>query len=226
MLAAAATLAASVEVPDALAAQAGAAARPAAATFFTRAELALVDELSEMIIPTDDHSPGARAAKVAGYIDARLAEAFEETDRSNWRQGLKLIEDLSTQAGGRGFLESSPEQRLALLQRIAGRMAAAYRDQIQAPGLTERLPKLAAVFSARQIPFEVTTSAGQLPVLTALACPYPDLAEQDRSVCAMERLFFSELLGQRVTLENCRLDGQACCTFQFHPTAEAVAAEV
>ena len=117
-LAAAATLAASVDVPDALAAQAGAAAKPAA-TFFTRAELALVDELSEMIIPTDDHSPGARAAKVAAYIDARLAEAFEEIDRTNWRQGLQLVEAMSKQANGRSFLESSPEQRLALLERMA-----------------------------------------------------------------------------------------------------------
>ena len=116
-LAAAATLAASVEVPEALAAQAG--AKPAATTFFTRGELALLDELSEMIIPTDDHSPGARAAKVASYIDARLAEAFEEMDRTNWREGLKLIEALSKQATGRSFLESPADQRLALLQRIA-----------------------------------------------------------------------------------------------------------
>jgi hypothetical protein len=117
-LAAAATLAASVDVPDALAAQAGATAKPSA-TFFTRAELALVDELSEMIIPTDDHSPGARAAKVAAYIDARLAEAFEDIDRTNWRQGLQLVDALSKQASGRSFLESSREQRLALLERMA-----------------------------------------------------------------------------------------------------------
>ena len=30
--------------------------------FFTPDEFAMVDELSELIIPTDDHSPGARAA--------------------------------------------------------------------------------------------------------------------------------------------------------------------
>jgi hypothetical protein len=60
----------------------------ATATFFTPAELKLVDELSEMIIPADDHSPGARAAKVAAYIDARLAEAFDEADRTRWREGL------------------------------------------------------------------------------------------------------------------------------------------
>jgi gluconate 2-dehydrogenase gamma chain len=115
-LGAAATVAASVEVP--LAGQAGA-KPPAPATFFTRAELALVDELSEMIIPADDHSPGARAAKVANYIDGRLAEAFEASDRMKWREGLTLVDQLSRQATGRSFVESSTEQRLALLQRMA-----------------------------------------------------------------------------------------------------------
>ena len=47
------------------------------ARFFTPAEFALVDELTEMIIPTDAHSPGARAARVAGEIDRRLSESVE-----------------------------------------------------------------------------------------------------------------------------------------------------
>ena len=72
-----------------------------------------------MIIPADEHSPGARAAKVAAYIDARLAEAFDAEDRTTWRDGLKLIEQLSRQASGRPFLESTAAERLALLERIA-----------------------------------------------------------------------------------------------------------
>jgi hypothetical protein len=91
----------------------------ATATFFTPAELRLVDELSEMIIPADDHSPGARAAKVAAYIDARLAEAFDEADRTRWREGLKRIDDLSRSASGKAFLESTPDQRVALLTQIS-----------------------------------------------------------------------------------------------------------
>jgi hypothetical protein len=114
-LAAAATVAASVDVPEVLAGQAPA----PAGTFFTRAELALVDELSEMIIPVDDHSPGARAARVAGYLDARLAEAFDPADRTKWRDGLKLVEQLSKQASGRSFLESSAAQRLSVLEQMA-----------------------------------------------------------------------------------------------------------
>ena len=55
--------------------------QPKAQRFFTPDEFAMVDELSELIIPTDDHSPGARAAKVAEYIDQRLAEAWEEESK-------------------------------------------------------------------------------------------------------------------------------------------------
>lgn len=96
-LGAAATLTASMGVADAL-------AQPAA--FFTREEFALVDELSEMIVPADEHSGGARAANVAAYIDARLAESQDEARKKLWREGLKA------------FPQSSPE-RLAVLTRMA-----------------------------------------------------------------------------------------------------------
>lgn len=87
--------------------------------FFTKEEFALVDELTELIIPTDDHSPGARAALVAGYLDFRLSEAVEETQRTRWRDGLKLIEQLSQEMHGKSFLASSPEQRISLLTLIS-----------------------------------------------------------------------------------------------------------
>ena len=116
-LGAAATVAASLGVAHPLAAQSSAAA--ASQTFFTPDELALVDELSELIIPTDDHSPGARAAKVAAYIDSRLAEAWEEQDRTDWREGLKRIDQLSQESSGKPFMQSSADQRLAVLTRTA-----------------------------------------------------------------------------------------------------------
>jgi hypothetical protein len=87
--------------------------------FFTKEEFALVDELTELIIPADDHSPGARAALVAGYIDFRLSEAVEEAQRTRWRDGLKLVEQLSQEMHGKPFLASSPEQRVSLLTRIS-----------------------------------------------------------------------------------------------------------
>ena len=87
--------------------------------FFTPAEFAVVDELSDMIIPTDQQSGGARAAGVAAYIDARLAESFEPEPPARWRAGLKAVEDLSHELNGKGFMESTPEQRLAVLTKMA-----------------------------------------------------------------------------------------------------------
>jgi hypothetical protein len=113
-LGAAATLTASLGVGETLAQPAAQAL--AAPVFFTPQEFALVDELSEMIIPTDEHSPGARAAGVAAYLDSRLPE-WE--DNGKWRDGLKLVEELSQQTHGKSFMQSSPDERTALLTRMA-----------------------------------------------------------------------------------------------------------
>jgi Gluconate 2-dehydrogenase subunit 3 len=88
--------------------------------FFTAAEFALVDEMSDMIIPTDAQSAGARAAGCAAFIDARLAEAFEQDEPQHWRTGIAAVEALSREMhGGKTFMQASAEQRLALLTRIA-----------------------------------------------------------------------------------------------------------
>lgn len=117
------------------------------------------------------------------------------------------------------------EIRRGLLKRLSKRMAEGYAEQIQGNSVGERMESLAELFTARQIPFEaatVTTADRSLPVLSAHACPYPELAEQDQSICAMERMMFSELLGENVKLSNCRLNGDQCCTFE--PATSVVAA--
>jgi gluconate 2-dehydrogenase gamma chain len=98
---------------------AGGASQTKAPLFFTPEEFALVDELTELISPADDHSPGARAAQVAAYLDFRFSESFEEEPKRIWRDGLKLVEQLSQEMHGKTFLQSSPEQRIALLTRIS-----------------------------------------------------------------------------------------------------------
>lgn len=87
--------------------------------FFTPAEFALTEELTEMIIPADEKSGGAKAAKVAEYIDFRLSEAFDPAQRDQWREGLKTIDALSKEMHGSTFLAAQPDQRTALLTSIA-----------------------------------------------------------------------------------------------------------
>ena len=106
-----------------------------------------------------------------------------------------------------------PKVRRGLLGRIVGHLAADYGSKLAGETLAEKMRSLTELFSERDVPLVVDES-GKLPVLTALACPYPDLAQQDRSVCAMERMLFSELVGEGLKLTGCRLDGASCCTFE------------
>ena len=87
--------------------------------FFTRSQYALVDELTEILIPQDEHSGGARAAGVAAFIDGRLAETFEPADKERWVAGLLLVEAAAQQRGGTPFLQLSPADREAVVADMA-----------------------------------------------------------------------------------------------------------
>jgi Gluconate 2-dehydrogenase subunit 3 len=119
-IAVAATVAASAGGPESLVAQ---------AAFFTKEELALIDELSEIIIPADEHSPGARAARVAAYLDRRLAQDWEQSVRTVWRDGLAVVERLSREMHGKSFLDSSMPERVAVLTRMAQNEAKPQRPE-------------------------------------------------------------------------------------------------
>jgi gluconate 2-dehydrogenase gamma chain len=87
--------------------------------FFTASEFKMVDELAEMIIPADEKSGGAKAARCAEYIDVQLAEAFDQEERDRWRHGLQWMDTVSKQKHGAAFMEATPVQRNELLTGIA-----------------------------------------------------------------------------------------------------------
>ena len=97
--------------------------------FLTAAEFAMLDALTELIIPADAHSPGARAAAVAAYIDGRLAESLEPEWQATWRSGLQAVDGLSRELNAKPFLEATADQRIAVLTR----MAAGEQDPKTAP---------------------------------------------------------------------------------------------
>jgi len=112
--------------------------------------------------------------------------------------------------------------RRGLMQRIAERLAARQPvgSQEATGSLDQRLDSLSQWFRERRIPFAVERGTGDLPVLQALECPYPSLAEQDRGICAVERMLFSQLLDEDVKLSECRLDGHRCCQFEVRPSGD------
>lgn len=87
--------------------------------FFTPEEFLLLDGLTEVIIPTDEHSPGASSARVAEYIDMVVSEAPAERQQL-WRDGLKAVETLSIEMAGAKFMKVGVNSRIEVLTRLAG----------------------------------------------------------------------------------------------------------
>jgi gluconate 2-dehydrogenase gamma chain len=95
------------------------AADPTKPLYFTRREFAILDALTEMIIPADEHSPGAHDAGVAAYIDRTVAEAFLPENKTSWRKGLAAMDAFSSEMNGKPFLEANKQHQTELLTKVA-----------------------------------------------------------------------------------------------------------
>jgi hypothetical protein len=101
-------------------------ARPAAAPFgparapkfFNESQVKTLEALSETIIPADQHSPGAKAARVPEYIDEIIADADEST-KSLWTLGLTAVDKMAEQEYQKKFADCAPSEQIALLEKIA-----------------------------------------------------------------------------------------------------------
>jgi hypothetical protein len=100
-------------------------AGPLAGRFFDAREMALLDELTELIVPADAHSPGARAANVAAFMDAQLAEKDPKIpdwakEREEAKAHLAALDGLCREMhGGRDLLAATGDERVLVLTRAA-----------------------------------------------------------------------------------------------------------
>jgi hypothetical protein len=78
---------------------------------------AYLDEVGETILPATK-SPGAKAARVGSFMAVMVRDCYEPKDQEIFTKGLSQLEDASQKMNGKGFLESTPAQRTALLTAL------------------------------------------------------------------------------------------------------------
>ena len=171
-----------------------------------------------VITSADGGSSGARRRGRPAHVYG-LTEKGVRTGGDNFR-------DLATVLWSEIRRVESPEVRRGLLSRVGSAMAGLYEEQVGGGTLHERLERVAGVFRDRQINCAVEYTSkpdgGPFAVLTNHVCPYPEIAEQDRGICAAERLMLQDHLRTSVSLATCRLDGFDCCRFAVGVGSEAV----
>jgi gluconate 2-dehydrogenase gamma chain len=91
--------------------------KPASYTpqFFTAAQYAAVERLTEIIIPTDA-TPGAKEAGVAEFIDFMVAS--DPDAQYGFRTGLTWLDAYTVESMGKQFMELTLDQQVSLLEPL------------------------------------------------------------------------------------------------------------
>ena len=180
--------------------------------------------VSELALATEVTATAVRQRLTRLMADDLVERHVQRAGRGRPSHRYSLTEKARRQAGA-NFTDLAlvlwneirairdPSVQRGLLDRLAKTMAQMYGPLVEGLSTRERMRSLVLLFADRRVPLEVDQSS-QLPVLRALECPYPELAEQDRGICAVERMMLSKILETDVRLTQCRLDGGACCEFE------------
>jgi DeoR family transcriptional regulator, suf operon transcriptional repressor len=155
-----------------------------------------------------------------GYVDRVASKAPRgrpchryALTREGRRKAGSNFGDLAVALWNEVVAIQDPAVRRVLIQRVSERLADTYADQVKGPTVEQRMEQLAKLFRDRRVSFSVEHDNGT-PKLTAHCCPYPDLSHGDRNICAMERQLLTRLLGTRLSVLQCRHDGDDCCSFE------------
>ena len=84
---------------------------------FSAADISRLDEIAETILP-ETGTPGAKAAGVGPFMALMVRDCYYPEDQAIFRAGLETINDESIAENGKDFMDASPAERLALLQRL------------------------------------------------------------------------------------------------------------
>jgi hypothetical protein len=77
---------------------------------FTASNIALLDEIGETIIPATA-TPGAKAAKVGGFMKIMVTDCYTEKQQTTFTKGLDELEEACKKANSKSFMDCTPQQR-------------------------------------------------------------------------------------------------------------------
>ena len=132
----------------------GTASASGANTLFSDAEIALLDEIAETILP-ETSTPGAKAARTGAFMALMVTEAYDAGDQQVFREGMRAVDDACRQAHGAGFMEAAPAQRLAVLEPLDREQ----KEQGDARSERDRLVKLENLSDERGVASPVVDAA-------------------------------------------------------------------
>ena len=84
---------------------------------FTAADVALLDEIAETILP-ETSTPGAKAANAGAFMALMVTAAYTERAQQVFRDGMRQLNEACQRAHAVSFMAASAAQRLVLVEAL------------------------------------------------------------------------------------------------------------
>ena len=110
---------------------------------FSAADIALLDEIAETILP-ETSTPGAKATKTGAFMALMVTATYSEPSQKAFRDGMRRLDEACHSAHNVSFMQATATQRLTLLEAL---------DRQQRTAMEER-----AVAARSRAPAAVQTS--------------------------------------------------------------------
>jgi hypothetical protein len=85
--------------------------------YFSKTQIALLDEIGETILPTTD-TPGAKAAEVGRFMEVMVRDCYTPAQQIVFKEGLASIDEMSKKTYGMEFVRTTPPQKHELLVQL------------------------------------------------------------------------------------------------------------
>ncbi|MCG6156121.1 helix-turn-helix transcriptional regulator [Rubinisphaera margarita] len=112
-------------------------------------------------------------------------------------------------------LTSIPDEQLRsrIADELRRTLVNRYGENVNAADPAERIQQLQQALLKHGFDIQVEQEDDSV-CLTEKACPYHDLAVDDRSICDLEQSVFEQILGMPLQLTQRCVDGHSCCRFE------------
>ncbi len=117
-----------------------------------------------------------------------------------------LLEEVREVAGAEGLQN--------LLRRVATRLAEPHIERLQEQPLAERVSEATTIIQERGCLADFTSENGDW-LIRQHTCPFPNVARQNSSVCALDVEFVRQLVGADARLTKSLLRGDDSCTYRI-----------
>jgi hypothetical protein len=145
--------------------------------FFTTAEYATVERLTEIIIPNDG-TPGAKDAGVAEFIDFMVAN--DPNAQYGFRTGLTWLDAHAEQTAGKRFVDLTPEEQTSLLEPFGFKDKARPGEDYGRRFFREMREYTVTGFYTSEIGFKELDNPALKFYAESPACPHKDDPEHQR----------------------------------------------